>query len=745
MSDKNINERNPLKGKPKVPFMRNPFLGEKEYYGKQYQHSTSPSRRIRASSINERYTPEKQSFVENYEFKRRPSLGDTFNTQESRIFFIPDVNKLLDDLLKKEDTDSNFKITIEDKGSKVLQVGTASSDGFKLYNIRGTYMLSNLLQELTLAKKYNKKQIFLEESRINEPPVSKLSRLIQNKFWKNLIRQIDIDSIAKIAKDEKFEDKSFLRIYVPFDKPDQYEFFKEAAAKSLDYKFEIKYLPKDITPDYENSLRDCPGFLSLAMRKVINPKTGKKDLLEGWPYVVPGGRFNEFYGWDSYFVSIGLLESGNAYDDVIMGVLENYIFEIENYGKILNANRTYYLSRSQPPFLTDLAIKFFEHIGGLKNDTAVSLLKRCIKAAIKEYQNVWTSQPRLNEETGLSCYFPLSVGIPPECEDDHFDSVLLPFAKKYKVSIKAFKEMYNSKEILEPELDLYFTHDKAIRESGHDTSNRFEGKCNHLVTVDLNSLLYKYEVDIAFALFEYLGDEIVGLDGKKSNSQFWLGLAEKRKENITKYLWNEEKKMFYDYNWYAKKQETFETATTFWPLWAGCASNDQAQKLRDVAIPRFEEFGGIVSTTEASRGVVDKEHPQRQWDYPYGWAPHQMMVWEGLHKYGFVGDARRLAYRWVYVITKVFADYNGTVVEKYDVTSEIDPHNVDAEYGNQGNDFKGVAEEGFGWTNTSYLLGLKYLNRYCIRALDNRIPPKLFFERLPSKDYSDFGFEKLSI
>lgn len=745
MSDKNINDRNPLKGKPKVPFMRNPFLGEKEYYGKQYQHSTSPSRRIRASSINERYTPEKQSFVENYEFKRRPSLGDTFNTQESRIFFIPDVNKLLDDLLKKEDTDSNFKITIEDKGSKVLQVGTASSDGFKLYNIRGTYMLSNLLQELTLAKKYNKKQIFLEESRINEPPVSKLSRLIQNKFWKNLIRQIDIDSIAKIAKDEKFEDKSFLRIYVPFDKPDQYEFFKEAAAKSLDYKFEIKYLPKDITPDYENSLRDCPGFLSLAMRKVINPKTGKKDLLEGWPYVVPGGRFNEFYGWDSYFVSIGLLESGNVYDDVIMGVLENYIFEIENYGKILNANRTYYLSRSQPPFLTDLAIKFFEHIGGLKNDTAVLLLKRCIKAAIKEYQNVWTSQPRLNEETGLSCYFPLSVGIPPECEDDHFDSVLLPFAKKYKVSIKAFKEMYNSKEILEPELDLYFTHDKAIRESGHDTTNRFEGKCNHLVTVDLNSLLYKYEVDIAFALFEYLGDEIVGLDEKKSNSQFWLGLAEKRKENITKYLWNEEKKMFYDYNWYAKKQETFETATTFWPLWAGCASNDQAQKLRDVAIPRFEEFGGIVSTTEASRGVVDKEHPQRQWDYPYGWAPHQMMVWEGLHKYGFVGDARRLAYRWIYVITKVFADYNGTVVEKYDVTSEIDPHNVDAEYGNQGNDFKGVAEEGFGWTNTSYLLGLKYLNRYCIRALDNRISPKLFFERLPSKDYSDFGFEKLSI
>lgn len=749
MSDKNL-DNNKIKWRQLLKNIedvsntkRNPFLMDNEYYSKQYQRSYSPTSRLRASSISDRSTPEKISFVENYQIKRRPSLGGTSDAQENRIFFIQDVDKMLAELLKREDTDSNFKITIEDKGSKVLQVGTASSEGFKYYNIRGTYMLSNLLQELTLAKKYHKKQIFLEEARLNEPPVGKLTRLITNKFWKSLIRQIDIDSIVKIARDVKFSDQSFLRIYVPYRNKDQYDFFIKAGKKAVEYNVEVNYLPQHITADYENSIRNKPGFLSLAMRKCIDPNTGKKDLLEGWPYVVPGGRFNEFYGWDSYFVSIGLLESGNKYNDIIRGVLENYIFEIENYGKILNANRTYYLSRSQPPFLTDLSLKFFLHMGGKENSEAVELLKRCIRAAIREYKNVWCSPPRLNIETGLSCYYPQSVGIPPECEEDHFDSILEPYAKKYNVSISKFKELYNSKQILEHDLDLYFTHDKAIRESGHDTTNRFEGVCNHLVTVDLNSLIYKYEVDISYAIENFLDDKFLDFENVETDSSHWKKLAEVRRLNIDKYLWNEEKSMYFDYNWFKKEQTSFESATTFWPMWASCASPHQAQKLRDNTIPIFEEFGGIVSTTEESRGVVNKEHPQRQWDFPYAWSPHQILLWEGLEKYGFSGDARRLAYRWVYMITKVFVDYNGTVVEKYDVTSEIDPHNVNAEYGNQGNDFKGVAEEGFGWTNTSYLLGLKYLNRYCIRALNNCIAPTLFFERLLDKDREDFGFGSL--
>src|SRR2546423_8281659 len=76
------------------------------------------------------------------------------------------------------------------------------------------------------------------------------------------------------------------------------------------------------------------------------------------PYVVPGGRFNEMYGWDSYFIQVGLLRDGET--RLARDMVENFLYEIENYGLILNANRTYYLTRSQPPFLTRMLLGVYE-------------------------------------------------------------------------------------------------------------------------------------------------------------------------------------------------------------------------------------------------------------------------------------------------------------------------------------------------------------------------------------------------
>jgi len=135
------------------------------------------------------------------------------------------------------------------------------------------------------------------------------------------------------------------------------------------------------------------------------------------------------------------------------------------------------------------------------------------------------------------------------------------------------------------------------------------------------------------------------------------------------------------------------------------------------ALPKFEVFGGLVSGTEESRGVVGLSRPNRQWDYPYGWAPQQILAWTGLIRYGYQEEAERLAYKWLFMVTKAFFDFNGVVVEKYDVTRPIDPHKVDAEYGNQGSDFKGVAREGFGWVNASYVYGLTIVNVHMKRAL----------------------------
>ncbi len=112
------------------------------------------------------------------------------------------------------------------------------------------------------------------------------------------------------------------------------------------------------------------------------------------------------------------------------------------------------------------------------------------------------------------------------------------------------------------------------------------------------------------------------------------------------------------------------------------------------ALPKFEEVGGLAASSRASRGEIGPDRPQRQWDYPFGWAPQQMLAWTGLIRYNYTEEAERLAYRWLLMITRAYHDFNGVVVEKYDVTRVVDPHRVDAEYGNQGLDFQGVAKEG---------------------------------------------------
>jgi len=446
------------------------------------------------------------------------------------------------------------------------------------------------------------------------------------------------------------------------------------------------------------SMNSKPGLLAVAMEEVEDPKTGEKKL-QGLPFVVPGGRFNELYGWDSYMESLGLLINEKTH--LAKSMVTNFCFCIQHYGKILNATRSYYLCRSQPPFLTDMALRVYDKIQ--HEPGALEFLKTAILAAIKEYFSVWVAEPRLDPTTGLSRYRPEGMGVPPETEAGHFVHILEPYAEKNKMSVDEFMEAYNTDKVSEPELDEYFMHDRAVRESGHDTTYRFEKVCANLATIDLNSLLFKYETDIARCIRTYFNDKLpVPAEfcagplkpGQVETSATWDRRAKRRKLAVDKYLWNEAKGMYFDYDTVKKQQCTYESCTTLWALWAGMSTPKQAQTMVDKALPKFEAFGGLLSGTEESRGEVGIERPNRQWDYPYGWAPQQMLAWGGLFRYGFQEDAERLAYKWLFMITKAFVDFNGVVVEKYDVTRPVDPHRVDAEYGNQGLDFKGVAKEG---------------------------------------------------
>jgi alpha,alpha-trehalase len=182
--------------------------------------------------------------------------------------------------------------------------------------------------------------------------------------------------------------------------------------------------------------------------------------------------------------------------------------------------------------------------------------------------------------------------------------------------------------------------------------------------------------------------------GHRETSAIWDRRSKERRSRVNHYLWNQKEGMYFDYDTVKQEQCTYQSATTFWAMWSGLATPQQAQRLVETALPLFEVQGGLVSGTEKSRGAVGLDRPNRQWDYPYGWAPQQMLAWTGLGKYHYHEEAQRLAYKWLYMMTKAFVDFNGVVVEKYDVTRLVDPHRVDAEYGNQGLDFKGVAKEG---------------------------------------------------
>ncbi|CEN59543.1 Putative Alpha,alpha-trehalase TreB/Nth1 [Aspergillus calidoustus] len=718
-----------------------PFQHPDVYYGDKEALDRIKNRRRAFSSSLKSFNRQDLSDMIGDRSTRRGSLDPT--SGQPRKFLI-DVDATLKNLLEREDSDRNMQITIEDAGPKTFSVGTAASSGYNRFDLRGTYMLSNLLQELTIAKDYGRKQIVLDEDRLSENPVARLSRLIKNSFWVSLTRRIDGSNIEVAGRDPKdWTDDPRPRIYVPPGAPEQLEYYRRIAEERPELRLDVQELSSNITPEYVRDLNGKPGLLALAMEEKVDEVTGKKDF-SGVPFVVPGGRFNELYGWDSYMESLGLLASNRV--DLAKSMVINFCFCIEHYGKILNANRSYYLTRSQPPFLTDMALRVYDRIK--TEPDSLEFLRLSILAAIKEYYSVWTSEPRLDPVSGLSRYRPTGIGVPPETEATHFTHLLTPFAEKHGMEFKEFVEAYNNGKVVEPELDEYFLHDRAVRESGHDTSYRLERVCANLATVDLNSLLYKYEVDIARVIRTHFKDRLdippefrtpLTKDIASESSSVWDRRARRRKMRMDTYLWNEEKGMYFDYNTVKQERTNYESATTFWAMWAGLATPRQASELITKALPRFEMFGGLVSGTEESRGPVGLDRPTRQWDYPYGWAPQQMLAWTGFLRYGYQEEAERLAYKWLYMITKAFVDFNGVVVEKYDVTRPIDPHRVDAEYGNQGVDFKGAPREGFGWVNASYVYGLDILNAHQRRALGAVTPWETYNKAVNAQGDHVFG------
>jgi len=417
-----------------------------------------------------------------------------------------------------------------------------------------------------------------------------------------------------------------------------------------------------------------PAQLALIELRPLDAAPAPGLLYLPEPYVVPGGRFNEMYGWDSYFIVLGLMKDGQQ--QLARQQTENFLYEVERYGKVLNANRTYYLSRSQPPLLSGMV-----RLAGPRDDAWMRRARRALEAT----HRYWTSPPHLAGDTGLSRYFDSGAGPAPEVvhgERDaagltHYDRVRA-FYKTHPVDAYDVNQYYDRQR--DRLTELFYVGDRSMRESGFDPSDRFGPfgvDVIHHAPVCLNVLLAVLEADLA---------QLASMFNEKESAERWDALAQERRKRIDRYLWDEARGLYLDWNFQTGKRRDYPFATTFWPLWAQLASPAQAARVRG-NLPLFERPGGL-RTSDRVTGS--------QWDAPFGWAPLQLFAVRGLQNYHYPEDAERIARAFLTMVVEDF-ERRGAIVEKYDVERRTSQVEAGIRFGYSEN------VVGFGWTNGVFL------------------------------------------
>ena len=512
----------------------------------------------------------------------------------------------------------------------------------------------------------------------NAAPNTKSTKIVAyiDESWNTLSRSM---SDCKSLVDPKVKTAPVL--YLPAGMPIP----AAVATAHQQCNVEVLHLPRKITHIGEVRVSEIPveGLLYLPYR-----------------YVVPGGRFNEMYGWDSYFIILGLVKDGRI--DLARNMVENFFFEIENYGAILNANRTYFFTRSQPPFLTSMIREVYEH--QTDKDLSKAWLAKAYSYAQRDYA-LWTLPMHQAGDTGLARYHDIGEGPVPEMADDssYYSDVIRwllahpeistgylvdapdnPTPEQAATLSKISCDIEASRVCAHAYADghrltaAFYRGDRAMRESAFDTSFRFgpfSGSTGDYAPICLNSLLYKYELDMA---------HFATLLGRPNEAKEWENRAAARRQAIDKYLWNPAQGMFYDYDFVTQKQSSYNYLPAFYPLWAKLATPQQAAAL-ERHLSLFEHDGGL---------AMSNTNSGTQWDLPFGWAPTNWLAIKGLAQYGFAQDAARIAGEFSQTILQNFQN-DSTIREKYNVVSGS--ANVAVATGYKSN------VVGFGWTNGVYL------------------------------------------
>ncbi|MFE0754246.1 alpha,alpha-trehalase TreF [Inquilinus sp. NPDC058860] len=414
-------------------------------------------------------------------------------------------------------------------------------------------------------------------------------------------------------------------------------------------------------------------------------------------YVVPGGRFGEVYYWDSYFTMLGLIESGRA--DLARDVLANFASLIDRYGHIPNGNRSYYLSRSQPPFFAAMVELVAEG-----SDDPAATYKAFLPSLAREYAFWMDGADSLAPGEAHRRVVRLPDGT---LMNRYWDDSDQPRDESYREDVETARA--TNRAPAEVYRDL-----RAAAESGWDFSSRWlaDGKTlagirtTALVPPDLNSLMAELETVLAKA---YAATQ------RPEQAAELEARAKLRAAAIGKVLWDPEAGVFTDYLWREGRRTGAVTLATAYPLFFGLADPEQAGQVAQTLERRLLAPGGLL-TSETASG--------QQWDAPNGWAPLQWLAVRGLARYGHDALAETIARRWTERVADVYAE-TGKLTEKYDVSGTL--------LGAGGGEYPN--QDGFGWTNgvTRRLLALYPQlttagggDIACLTAAnDNRLPSQI--------------------
>lgn len=383
------------------------------------------------------------------------------------------------------------------------------------------------------------------------------------------------------------------------------------------------------------------------------------------PYIVPGGRFREVYYWDSYFTMLGLVESGEF--GLIEDMLDNFAYLIRQVGHIPNGNRSYYITRSQPPFFAQMVGLLAQHEGDRIYDK--------YRDAIREEHAFWMKGSDLTDTPVLHC-----VGTPSGIMNRYFDTGTTPRQESYREDYRQVQTVGGGTKMYS---DL-----RSGAESGWDFSSRWfdDGttietiETTDIIPVDLNALLYGME-EVLLRCFKEDAAYVAALRSQ----------MEVRQDFLNRYAWMAGEGVFADYNWVDKKPTNVKSLAMVYPLFFGMATREQADGVAAYLQKHFLKPGGVVTTLNATG---------EQWDAPNGWAPLQWMAVKGLERYGHHDLARTIAGRWVALNERVYAN-TGKFVEKYNV----EDMSLDAGGGEY------PVQDGFGWSNGVYLALKAYLQQ----------------------------------